>query len=74
MRLPFLGGDCYNDLMSTDTRLDFEAILRDAVEGKTIEPAAARLIRERSEQLTAELRRVHGMIDDATFESLLEDE
>jgi hypothetical protein len=60
------------DIKATSPEAEFEASLRDAIEGKPLDPAAARRIQERAAEITERIRRVHGVVDDATFESLLD--
>ena len=62
--------------MSTDIRSsaiedDFEAVLKHAFEGKPLDADVARRIQERSAQ---RIRQKHGVVDDATFAELLDDE
>ena len=69
----------YNALMSTDIKSsaiedDFEAVLKHAFEGKPLDPDVARRIQERSAQITERIRQKHGVVDDATFAELLDDE
>ena len=64
--------------MSTDTQTtvdeDAEAVLQHAFHGKPLAPDVARRVRERAAEITERIRRTKGVIDDATFESLLEEE
>ena len=64
--------------MSTDTQTnideDAEAVLQHAFHGKPLDPDVARRVRERAAEITERIRRTKGVIDDATFESLLEEE
>jgi hypothetical protein len=53
---------------------DTASVLEHLVSGKTLDPAVLERVRERAEEVTAGIRRVHGMIDDSTFQSLLDDE
>ena len=55
-------------------KADFDAVLRHAFHGAPLDPEIARRVHERAEKITEEIRRRHGEIDDATFESLLRDE
>jgi hypothetical protein len=60
----------------TDPRdqADFEAVLRRAFEGEPLDPEVARRVEERANRVTEEIRRVHGVIDDETFQELLGDD
>ncbi|HKB03271.1 MAG TPA: hypothetical protein VKD90_13680 [Gemmataceae bacterium] len=42
--------------------------------GKPLDPATAERVRAQAEQVTADIRREHGLVDDDTFQSLLDDE
>ncbi len=55
-------------------RADFEAVLRHALHGEPLDPEVARRVEERGQRVTDEIRRVHGVIDDETFQKLLDDE
>jgi hypothetical protein len=66
-------------LMSTETKAtaieqDFESVARHAFLREPLDPQVARRVQERAAHVTEKLRLKHGIIDDATFESLLEDE
>jgi hypothetical protein len=70
--------------MSTDTtatdpladseRADHEAVMRCFIEGTPLDPEVARRVEERAARITEEIRRTHGVIDDETFQKLLDDE
>ena len=69
--------------MSTDTkttgsdpqeRADFEAVLRHAFHGEPLDPEVARRVHERAARVTEEIYRLHGEIDDATFQALIQDD
>ena len=53
---------------------DTAAVMEHLVSGKPLDPAILDRVRARAEQVTADLRRDHGMVDDETFQSLLDDE
>ena len=55
-------------------RADEEAVLRHAFHGEPLDPEVARRVHERAARVTEEIYRVHGEIDDATFEALLRDD
>jgi hypothetical protein len=55
-------------------RADFEAVLRHAFHGEPLDPEVARRVHERAARVTEEIYRVHGIIDDATFQALLRDD
>jgi hypothetical protein len=61
------------DIKSSTIEDDFEAVLKHA-EGKPLDPDVARRIQERSAQITERIREKHGVVDDATFAELLDDE
>ena len=53
---------------------DEEAVMRHVFDGKPLDPEVARRVQERGRRITEEIRRVHGLIDDDTFQSLLDDD
>jgi predicted HTH transcriptional regulator len=54
---------------------DKEEVLRLLSEGKPVtDHELRRRVRERSERITKEIRRTHGLIDDERFQSLLDEE
>ena len=53
---------------------DGESVLRHAFHGEPVDPDVARRVHERAVRITEEMRRVHGEIDDATFQKLLSDD
>jgi hypothetical protein len=55
-------------------RADEEAVLRHAFHGEPLDPEVSRRVHERAARVTEEIYRVHGEIDDATFEALLRDD
>jgi hypothetical protein len=65
--------------MSTETKTsvveeDFESVTRHAFNREPLDPEVARRIQERAALVTEKLRLRYNVIDDATFEGLLEDE
>lgn len=52
---------------------DEEAVMRHVFDGKPLDPEVARRAQERGRRITEEIRRVHGLIDDKKFQSLLDD-
>jgi hypothetical protein len=62
------------DIKTPAVNEDFESVFRHAFNREPLDPEVARRIQERASLVTEKLRRTHGVIDDATFESLLEDE
>jgi hypothetical protein len=60
----------------TDPReqADFQAVLRHAFEGEPLEAEVARRVEQRANRITEEIRRVHRLIDDETFQELLRDD
>lgn len=53
---------------------DAAAVLEHLVSGKPLDPALVERVRARAEQVTADIRRNHGLVDDGAFQSLLDDE
>ena len=68
--MPFMS----TDINSSAIEDDFEAVLKHAFEGKPLDPDVARRIQERSAQITERIRQKYGVVDDATFSELLDDE
>jgi hypothetical protein len=69
--------------MSTETKntntdpqeqADFEAVLRHAFEGEPLDSEVARRVEERANHITEEILRLHGVVDDDTFQELLSDD
>ena len=65
--------------MSTDIKITaieeaFELVARHAFNREPLDPQVAHRVQQRATDVTEKLRLTHGVIDDATFESLLEDE
>ena len=55
-------------------RADEEAVLRHAFHGEPLDPEVSRRVHERAARVTENIRRVHGEIDDATFQALIQDD
>ena len=55
-------------------RADEEAVLRHAFHGEPLDPEVSRRVHERALRVMEEIYRVHGEIDDATFQALLQDD
>jgi hypothetical protein len=53
---------------------DASAVLERLVSGVPLEPEIAERVHARAEQITEDIRRTHGLVDDGTFQSLLDDE
>ena len=53
---------------------DAAAVLEQLVSGRPLDPALVARVRARAEQVTDDIRRAHGLVDDKTFQSLLDDE
>jgi hypothetical protein len=63
------------DLDDPDLRdADEEAVFARFVGGGPIDPEVAARVRARAEQVTEGLRQAVGIVDDETFQSLLDDE
>lgn len=63
-----------SDVVSDSERSDTEAVLKQAFEGTPLAPEVARRVDERAAQITEQVRRAYGVIDDATFQLLLADD
>jgi hypothetical protein len=55
-------------------RSDTEAVFRHAFERAPLDPEVARRVDERAAQITEQVRRTHGVIDDDTCQLLLADD
>lgn len=53
---------------------DHEAVMRQWLEGIPADPEVIRRVEERAKISTERIRRLHGLVDDATFQSLLSDD
>ncbi len=53
---------------------DHEAVLRHAFHGEPLDPEVARRVHERAAKITEEIYRTQGLIDDETFQKLLDDD
>jgi hypothetical protein len=53
---------------------DAAAVLEHFASGQPLDPAIVARIRARAEQVTTDIRREHGLVDDDTFHALLDDE
>lgn len=49
-------------------------MLRHAFQGEPLDPEVRRRVHERAAKITEEILRVHGLIDDETFQELLRDD
>jgi hypothetical protein len=49
-------------------------VLRHAFEGAPLDPEVARRVDERAARITEQIRQTRGVIDDETFQSLLDDD
>jgi hypothetical protein len=53
---------------------DAAAVLEHLGSGLPVAPAIAERVRAQAAQITADIEREHGLVDDATFQSLLDEE
>ncbi len=53
---------------------DEEAVIRHVFDGKPLAPEVARRAQEHGRRITGKIRRMRGLIDDETFQFLLDDE
>ena len=53
---------------------DLEAVSRHAFHGAALDPEIAHRVEERTARITEEISRPHGVIDDASFQGLLDDD
>ena len=64
------------EIRTTDPQelADQEAVMRHAFQGEPLDPEVLRRVDERADRITEEIRRIHGIIDDKTFDELLRDD
>jgi len=55
-------------------RADAEAVMTRFLHGTPLDPEVERRLQERADQITERLRAEYGVIDDETFQKLLDDE
>ena len=55
-------------------RADTAVALEHFANGRPLDPGVVKRLRARAEQVTADVQRDHGLVDDDTFQSLLDDE
>jgi hypothetical protein len=60
--------------LTSSQHADTQAVLRHAFEQAPLDPDVARRVDERAAQITDRIRKTHGVIDDATFQTLLAEE
>lgn len=53
---------------------DAAAVLEHVTVGEPLDPTVAGRVRARAERVTEDIRRTRGVIDDDTFQTLLDDE
>ena len=53
---------------------DTAIVLEHLLSGTPLDPEVVDRVRARAEQVTAEIQRNHGLVDDDVFQSLLDDE
>jgi hypothetical protein len=60
--------------LASSEHSDTQAVLKHAFEGAPLDPEIARRVDERAAQITEQIRRTHGVIDDETFQTLIADD
>ena len=53
---------------------DLDAVTKRIIDGSPVDPETSRRIEERANRITEEIYRTHGLIDDETFQRLLDDD
>ena len=53
---------------------DLDAVMKRIIDGTPVDPEVSRRIEERAEQITEEIRRCRGVMDDDRFLALLHDD
>ena len=69
-----MGIDTDTALTGPQEQADAEAVLRHAFHGEPLDPDVADRVRKRAARVTDQIRRVHGVIDDETFQALISDD
>ena len=62
--------------IGTDAQVmaDIEAVMKRIIDGTPVDPETSSRIEQRADRITEEIRRTKGVIDDAQFQSLLDDD
>ena len=55
-------------------KADADAVLRDAFHREPLDPEIAHRVHERAKRITEEIYRTRGLVDDATFQKILDDD
>ena len=65
-----------NQLAGTDPQVlaDLDAVMKRIIDGTPADPETARRIEQRGNRITEEIYRTHRLIDDETFQRLLDDD
>jgi hypothetical protein len=58
----------------SQVRADLDAVMKRIIDGTPIDPETSRRIEKRANRITEEIHRTHGVIDDAQFQALLDDD
>ena len=53
---------------------DLDAVMKRIIDGTPVDPETSRRIEERADRITEEIRRTRGVMDDARFQALLNDD
>jgi len=53
---------------------DLDAVMKRIIDGTPVDPETARRIEERADRITEEIYRKRGLIEDETFQRLLDDD
>ena len=53
---------------------DLDAVMRRIIDGTPVDPETSRRIEERADRITEEIHRTRGVMDDARFQALLNDD
>jgi hypothetical protein len=53
---------------------DLDAVMKRIIDGTPVDPETSRRIEERADQITEQIRRTRGVMDDDRFERLLHDD
>jgi hypothetical protein len=54
--------------------VDLDSVMKRIIDGTPVDPETSRRIEERADQITEEIRRTRGVMDDARFQALLHDD
>lgn len=61
-------------VIDLQVQADLDAVMKRIIDGTSVDPETSRRIEERADRITEEIRRTRGVMDDARFQALLQDD